>query len=265
MVDWGAGEYEKTAAELEPVAQAVVELAELQPGDRVLDLACGTGNAALLAATRGAQVVGLDSAPRLLEVARQRAHSLGLGVDLREGDLLDLPVADASADVVVSVFGLIFASDPAQAMRELARVLAPSGRAYVTAWIPAGPIDAMLSAMGRILGRVTQARPPRRFPWSDAARVQELISAAGLTLDRATPATLAIRDRSPTAYVEAGQEHPMSLAARPALAAAGADVEARDAMIAVLRDANEDPDGFLVHSPYIVYELSAGEAEPPTN
>jgi ubiquinone/menaquinone biosynthesis C-methylase UbiE len=76
MVDWGAGSYESTAAELEPVAQAVVERASLRPGQDVVDLACGTGNAALLAAERGARVLGIDSATRLLGVARERASSL---------------------------------------------------------------------------------------------------------------------------------------------------------------------------------------------
>src|SRR5437588_499469 len=68
MVDWGAGRYEKTAAELEPVARAVVELAAVAAGERVVDLACGTGNAALIAAEHGARTVGVDAAPRLLDV-----------------------------------------------------------------------------------------------------------------------------------------------------------------------------------------------------
>jgi SAM-dependent methyltransferase len=170
--------------------------------------------------------------------------------------VLNLPVAEATADVVFSVFGVIFALDPSQAMRELERVLAPGGRAYVTTWIPSGPIDAMLAAMGRVVGRVTQAPRPERFPWSDPARVEALVREAGLRLSRSTPAKLAIRDRSPRAYVEATWDHPMAVPVRPVLVAAGADAEARNAMIATLSEANEDPDAFLVHSPYVVYELS---------
>lgn len=128
MVDWGAGKYETTAAELEPVARAVVEQAALIAGEDVLDLACGTGNAALLAAARGARVVGVDAAPRLLQVARTRAHAKGVDLDVREGDLLAVPVDESSADVVLSVFGIIFAADPSQALREIARVLRPGGR-----------------------------------------------------------------------------------------------------------------------------------------
>jgi SAM-dependent methyltransferase len=160
-------------------------------------------------------------------------------------------------DIALSVFGVIFAADPAGALRELARVLRPGGRAFVTAWVPAGPIDAMLGAMGRVLGRVTQAPPPKRFPWSDQAAVAELAAAAGLSLERTVSRQLAIRDSSPEVYVEAGQDHPMALSVRPVLERAGAAAEAKAAMILVLREANEDPDGFLVHSPYVLHELRA--------
>jgi SAM-dependent methyltransferase len=258
MIDWGAGNYERVAAELEPVALAVVDRAALLPGEVVIDLACGTGNAALIAASRGARVVGVDAAPRLLEVARQRALASGVEIDFREGDLLDVPVADVAADVVVSVFGVIFATDPSGALREVRRIVRSGGRALVSAWVPAGPIDAMLGAMARILSRVTQSPPPQRFPWSDGTAVRQLAGEAGLTLESTTRAELAIRDSSPEAYVVGGEGHPMALFVRPVLEQAGAEIEARDAMTAVLREANEDPDAFLVHSPYVVHELHAG-------
>ncbi len=257
MVDWDAGCYERTAAELEPVARAVVEAAQPQPGERVLDLACGTGNAALLAAARGSQVVGVDAAPRLLEVARGRAHSLKVNAEFVHGDLVELPVADASADVVLSVFGLIFAPDPARALKEAARAAAPGARMFLSAWIPAGPINDMLAAMGRVVARVTQAPPPPRFSWSDTAAVEAVARDVALVLQATTRAELAIRDTSPEAYVTGGQEHPVALGVRPVLEQAGVDAEARGAMIAVLREANEDPGGFLVHSPYVVHELRA--------
>ncbi len=261
MIDWGAGRYETTAAELEPVAHAVMEQAAPSAGDDVLDLACGTGNAALLAAARGARVIGVDAAPRLLEVARTRAKAQGVDLEVREGDLLAVPVDDATADIVLSVFGVIFAADPAQALREIARVLRPGGRALLTAWVPAGPIDAMLAAMGRILGRVAPAPPIERFAWSDPAVVGPLAAGAGLALTATTGGRLPIRAASPEAYVLAGQhEHPMALAARSSLQHAGVETEVIDtemtqAMTAVLHAANEDPAAFLVHSPYTVHEL----------
>jgi SAM-dependent methyltransferase len=257
VVDWNAGCYERTAAELEPVSRAVVDAARPQPDERVLDLACGTGNAALLAAARGARVIGVDTAPRLLEVARERARSLNVQAEFREGDLQELPVADGSADVVLSVFGLIFAPDPARALQEVARAAAPAARVFLSAWVPAGPVNDMLAAMGQVLARVTEAPPPQRFAWSDAAAVEAVARDAGLALQATTRAELAIRDDSPEAYVAGTQEHPMALGVRPALERAGADAEVRGAMIAVLREANEDPGAFLVHSPYVVHELRA--------
>ncbi|MBV9413813.1 MAG: methyltransferase domain-containing protein [Solirubrobacterales bacterium] len=240
------------------MASAVVSRAALAKGDDVLDLACGTGNAALLAAALGARVVGVDSAPRLLGVARQRARDVGIELDLREGDLLALPVDDASIDVVLSVFGVIFAADPAQALREVRRVMRAGGRVLFTAWVPEGPIDAALGAMNRIIGRITKAPSRERFAWSDAAAVGALAAQAGLVPESTTRAALAIRGSSPEAYVAVGQEHPMALAVRPLLQRAGAESEVRDAMLAVLREANEDPDGFLVHSPYVLHVLRTG-------
>jgi SAM-dependent methyltransferase len=239
MVDWGAGNYERVAAELEPVALAVVKKAALRPDDQVIDVACGTGNVALIAASRGARVVAVDAAPRLLEVARARARASGLEIEFREGDLLDLPVADGAA------------------LREVRRIVRSRGRVLLTAWVPAGPIDAMLAAMGRILARVTQSPPPQRFPWSDGPAVDQLASPAGLALESTTDAELAIRDRSPETYLAAGREHPMALSVRPVLQQAGAEIEVQEAMTAVLHDGNEDPDAFLVHSPYVIHELRA--------
>jgi len=160
--------------------------------------------------------------------------------------------------VVLSVFGVIFAKDAARAPRELARVLRPAGRALFTAWIPAGPIDAMLTEIGRVVGRITSVAPPKRFPWSDPEAVASLAAEAGLALGATTRAELPIRAASPEAYFAAGQEHRMALAVRPLIERAGAGDELREAATSVLREANEDADGFLVHSPYVVHELLSG-------
>lgn len=258
MVDWGAGRYETAAAELAPVACVVVERAALSVADDVVDVACGTGNAALLAAARGAAVVGVDGAPRLLEVARGRALAQGVSLDLREGDLLALPVSDSAADVVLSVFGVIFAPDPAGALREIGRVLRPGGRALLSAWVPSGPIDAAFGAMGRIAGRVMRAPARRRFVWSDPAALDPLAAAARLALEATTAHELEIRGTSPEAYVAAALHHPTAVAARPAFEKAGVEAEVREKMTAVMREANEDPAGFVIHSPYVVHELRAG-------
>src|SRR4051794_39954624 len=102
--DWGLGRYEDTAARLEPAARVVVESAAPEAGERLVDVGCGTGNAALLAAERGARVTGVDPAARLLDVARERAAARGLTATFARGDAAALPLGDGEADVVLSVF-----------------------------------------------------------------------------------------------------------------------------------------------------------------
>lgn len=254
MVDWGKGLYEQTAAELEPAAELVVAIAEPAASDRVLDIGCGTGNAALLAAARGADAVGVDSAERLLAVARQRAGADGLSAEFLAGDALALPVDDASFDVVLSVFGIIFASEPAKAVDEVARVLRGDGRAYLTAWVPSGPIDAMITVIGRAVAQATGAEPAKRFAWSDTDAVRSIAQFSGLTI-RTTTHELEIRAPSPEAYVDAKREHPMAVDAWPIIERSGDPDGLRDEMIEALAAGNEDPSGLLIRSAYVVHEL----------
>ena len=178
MVDWGTGHYEEVAGQLEPVAGRVVELAGVEDGQRVLDLGCGTGNAALVAARRGALVTGADPAERLLGVARERARGESLEVAWVRASAEELPFADSSFHRVVSVFGVIFAEDPERAVAEIVRVLRPDGEALITAWIPAGPISAMVVAIRRAMEEVTAQTTPG-FPWSDTETVRDLAERHG--------------------------------------------------------------------------------------
>jgi ubiquinone/menaquinone biosynthesis C-methylase UbiE len=128
VIDWGVGHYEATADRLMSAAHVVVQCAQLGAGDRVLDLGCGTGNAALLATEHGARVTGVDPAPRLLHVAQDRAAASGRQITFVLGAAESLPLEDASVDVVLSVFAVISANDPAAAAREIDRVLTADGR-----------------------------------------------------------------------------------------------------------------------------------------
>jgi SAM-dependent methyltransferase len=133
---WSAGTYERVAARLAPVQDELVEMLEIRPGDRVLDLATGAGEVAVRAATRGATVTGIDIAEPMLEKARQRAEEEGAHVTFDLGDVEYLPYDDASFDVVASSFGLVFAPDHANVAAELARVARPGARLGFTAWKP---------------------------------------------------------------------------------------------------------------------------------
>lgn len=257
MVDWAVGSYETTAGiELAPVADAAVRAADVTADETVVDVACGTGNAALAAARRDARVIGTDCATRLLDVAAERARAAGVQLDLREGDLLALPVDDDCADVVLSVFGVVFAPDPVAALHELRRVLRPGGRAIVSAWVPAGPIDAMLGAIGRIVARITGDPPAPRLAWHDPDVLGPLAAEAGLVLEETISCRLPIRAPSTEAYLDINREHPVAVAMLPVIRDAGAEDEVREAQLTVLRAANEDPDAFLVHSPYVLHRLS---------
>jgi SAM-dependent methyltransferase len=254
MIDWGLGHYEHTARELEPVAQHVVSLAELKPGERVLDLATGTGNAALLAARAGAEVTGIDAASRLIQVAGERGRAEGLRADFVVGQLEALPFEDRSFDVALSVFGVIFAQDARRAFSELVRVLRPGGRALVSAWVPAGPIDAMVGVFGRAIAEAT-GRAPKRFAWHDFEAVSELAADSGARVVM-HGGELAITGESPEAYFEANErQHPMSVAGRPVLEQAGTYGEVRTRALAALREGNVDPQAFRVSSPYRVIEI----------
>jgi SAM-dependent methyltransferase len=253
MFDWGVGEYEHTAAELEPAARHVVALAEITEGETVLDVACGTGNAALLAAAAGARVTGLDAAERLIAVARSRTG--GDGVEFVVGDALELPFPDGAFDVVLSVFGIIFVPDAARGIGEVARVLRPRGRALLAVWVPQGPIHRMVGALARGVAAAGGPQGPR-FAWHDPEAVAPVAARAGMALC-VEDASLVIEGESPEAYFAAAERfHPMSVAMRSLLERSGRYPEVREEALAELRAGNEAPGGLRITSPYRVLSLT---------
>ena len=132
----------------------LVRFSAVAPGDRVLDVACGTGVVAITAARRGAEAEGLDLTPALLERARRNATLAGLSVSFREGDAEALPYPDASFDVVLSQFGHMFAPRPEVTVSEMLRVLRPGGRLAFTTWPPDDYVGRIFTLAGR------QSPPP---------------------------------------------------------------------------------------------------------
>jgi SAM-dependent methyltransferase len=263
-VDWGQGRYEHTAAQLAPIAGVVVEAAAPQPGERVLDLGTGTGNAALLAAARHATVIGVDPAARLLEVARARAADAGLEATFVLGEGAAIPVDDGTIDAVVSVFGVIFAPDPAAAAAEMARVTAPDGRIVFSAWLPGGAVGEVVR-MARTTAMAALGAPPAPppFAWHEQEALSGLLEGFDVALERHDHVFTA---PSIEAFIERELvDHPVSSASRAMLEARGkGDVQAGIVARAreILTQANERSDGFAVTSSYVVATARRPPARP---
>jgi SAM-dependent methyltransferase len=179
---WAAGDYAAVAEKtLWPIGERIVRRVGVAPGEDVLDVACGTGNAAIRAARAGGRVVGVDLTPELFEAGRRLAAASGVSVEWVEGDAEALPVDDASFDVVVSVFGCMFAPRHRVTAAELARVLRPAGRLCIAAWAP----DGLMGEFFRTLGAYFPPPPPFAEPplaWGDEDHVRELFAGTGVEL-----------------------------------------------------------------------------------
>jgi SAM-dependent methyltransferase len=171
-------------------AAKLVKFAQVASGQKVLDVACGTGVVAVTAARRGANVSGLDLTPVLIERARHNANVAGVDIDFIDGDAEALPYPDASFDVVLSQFGHIFAPRPAVALREILRVLKVGGRVAFSTWPPEHFTGRMFTFIARYLPPPPPGIEPPAPPalWGDPNVVRERLGAlvTDLTFDRGT-------------------------------------------------------------------------------
>jgi SAM-dependent methyltransferase len=176
---WASGDYAAVAARIHPMAERLCESADLVAGTRVLDVATGSGNAAIAAARRECDVVGIDYVPSLLERAGVRARAEGLEIDLLEADAEALPFPDASFDAVLSVVGVMFAPNQEQAAAELVRVCRPGATIALASWTPGGFIGELLLLVSRYAPPPPGVRAP--IEWGDPIRVSDLL---GDSVDR---------------------------------------------------------------------------------
>ncbi len=171
-----------------PPAAKLVRFAEVRPGQRTLDVGCGTGVVSITARRAGAVVTGLDLTPELLAVARENAKIAGVDdIVWKEGDAEALPFRDSEFDVVLSQFAHIFAPRPDVAVKEMLRVLKPGGRIAFNTWPP----ELMIGRTFALVGRYLPAPDPKPAPphlWGDANVVAERLGPAvrDLTFDRGT-------------------------------------------------------------------------------
>ena len=176
QIIWGSGDFSVIGTTLQSVGESLCEALDLESGSRVLDVACGNGNAALAAARRWGRVTGLDYVPALLERAAERARAERLELQLIEGDAERLPFNDGSFDVALSTFGVMFAPDQAQAARELMRVVRPGGKIGLANWTPEGFVGRMLKTVGRHVPPPAGVASP--LQWGSEPRLRELFQGA---------------------------------------------------------------------------------------
>jgi SAM-dependent methyltransferase len=160
---WSAGNYAVIGTSLQLAGESLCEAVDLEAGEVVLDVAAGNGNASLAAARRGGAVTAADYVGTLLDGTRARAAAEGVVVDCQEADAEALPFADASFDVVLSTFGVMFTPNQEQAAAELVRVCRPGGRIGLANWTPEGFIGQMFKIVGRHVPPPAGIRSPLQW------------------------------------------------------------------------------------------------------
>ena len=235
---WASGDYPAMVETfLLPLGPRLVEAAGVGAGRRVLDVAAGTGNVAIVAAQRGADVVASDLTPELLQAGRARAQAAGVELDWVTADAEALPFEDASFDVVLSAIGAMFAPHHRRTAAELARVARPGGTVALLSWTPEGTIGALFRAMGPF----APAPPPGAQPpplWGSEGHVRELFgdAVAWSSMERGTLDVAAFPERDALAEHFAARYGP-TIAARRNAVATGREVEFDAALAGVFAEA----------------------------
>ena len=178
---WSTGDYAVIGITLQIVGESLAEACDVRTDERVLDVAAGNGNATLAAARRGARVTSTDYVPTLLERGAERAKADRLEVKFQVADAEQLPFEDASFDVVLSTFGVMFTPDHAKAAAEMLRVVRPGGRIGLTNWTPEGFIGQMFKIVGKHVPPPAGAASP--LLWGTADHLKKLFGGEASTVD----------------------------------------------------------------------------------
>jgi SAM-dependent methyltransferase len=195
---WASGDFAVIGATLQLVAESLCDAADVAAGSTVLDVACGSGNAAIAAARCFCKVTGLDYVPALLTRARERAAAERLSIDFVEGDAEALPFPDSSFDAALSTFGVMFAPDQERAARELSRVVRKGGTIALANWTPEGFVGQMLTTVGKHLPPPAGVPSPVR--WGTRERLRELFP--GVRSIAAEPVDFVFRYESADHFIE---------------------------------------------------------------
>jgi len=196
---WSSGDYAIVGTTLQIVGEQLCEALDIRAGQKVLDVAAGNGNATLAAARRWCDVVSTDYVPSLLERGRLRAGAEGLPIEFREADAEALGFADATFDVVVSTFGVMFTPDQDRAAAELARVCKPGGKIGLANWTPEGFIGQLFKTLGKYLPPPAGAKSPAL--WGTETRLKEMFGASAASI-KAERRDFNFRYRSPEHFLD---------------------------------------------------------------
>ncbi|XUJ36112.1 class I SAM-dependent methyltransferase [Bradyrhizobium japonicum] len=250
---WSSGDYAIVGTTLQIVGEQLCEALDLRAGSKVLDVAAGNGNATLAAARRWCDVTSTDYVAALLKRGRERAAAEHLMIEFREADAEALPFADASYDVVLSTFGVMFTPDQDKAASELARVCKSGGKIGLANWTPQGFIGQVFKTIGKHLPPPAGVKSPAL--WAPRA-AREMFGSQASEI-AAEPRMFVFRYRSPEHWLEVFKSYygPM-LKAFAALEETGQAALRRDLM-ALLGQFNRADDGtVVVHSEYLEAVIS---------
>ncbi|WP_448029694.1 class I SAM-dependent methyltransferase [Bradyrhizobium liaoningense] len=246
---WSSGDYAVVGTTLQIVGEQLCEAVDLRAGSKVLDVAAGNGNATLAAARRWCDVTSTDYVPALLTRGRERAAAEHLMVEFREADAEALPFADATYDVVLSTFGVMFTPDQDKAASELARVCRSGGKIGLANWTPQGFIGQLFKTIGQHLPPPAGVKSPAL--WGTAARLEEMFGSQASEI-AAEPRMFVFRYRSPDHWLDIFRTfYGPTLKAFAALDESGQAALKRD-LLALLGEFNHADDGtIVVHSEYL--------------
>ena len=240
---WSTGNYAVVGTTLQIVGESLCEALDLRSGQRVLDVAAGNGNASLAAARRWCDVTSTDYVPSLLESGRARALAEGHTIEFLEADAENLPFSDASFDVVLSTFGVMFTPNQHKAAAELQRVCRPGGQIGLANWTP----DSFIGQVFRTIGRYIPPPPGVKSPaaWGTFALLEELFAANARRIHTVTR-EFVFRYHSPAHFIEVFRTYygPMN----KTFAALDADRQAAftQDLLALMASRNRAQDGTLV-------------------